>query len=112
MMFEYSFSLEGGEYGDSSMGLDRGMVGHKDSGRLRVTQQKNSQQLAKRAKGGQQQQKSNISASQGSGLQSSLIFTPVQGIELVNPNVQADKLKAANNKWFSNYSGFMSAAPK
>jgi U4/U6 small nuclear ribonucleoprotein PRP31 len=39
-----------------------------------------------------------------SGLQSCLAFTPLQGIELVNPRlndaVREDMLKKANNKWF------------
>ena len=54
-----------------------------------------------------------ISASSGqtNGLSSSLVFTPVQGLELVNPNAAAERVKAANNKWFNANSGFMSAAP-
>ena len=35
-----SFSLNEGEYGDRAMGLDRGMVGSKDSGRIRAPQKK------------------------------------------------------------------------
>ena len=56
---------------------------------------------------------SQISASSGqtNGLSSSLVFTPVQGLELVNPNAAAERVKAANNKWFNANSGFMSAAP-
>ena len=50
-----------------------------------------------------------------SGLVSSLAFTPVQGIELVNPKAAgmsaSDRVKEANNKWFNAQSGFMSAAP-
>ena len=56
---------------------------------------------------------SQASASGGhtNGLSSSLVFTPVQGLELVNPNAAAERVKAANNKWFNANSGFMSAAP-
>lgn len=46
------------------------------------------------------------------GLQSSLVFTPVQGIELVNPQAAAERVKQANAKWFSSNSGFLSAVPK
>ena len=35
-----SFSLNDGEYGDSAMGVDRGMVGSKDTGRIRAPQKK------------------------------------------------------------------------
>jgi U4/U6 small nuclear ribonucleoprotein PRP31 len=100
-----SFTVDAGEYGDSAMGFDVGMVGRKDTGKLRGAVKKESQ-LAKRAKKA-------ISASSGqtNGLSSSLVFTPVQGIELVNPNAAADRVKAANAKWFNNNSGFMSAAP-
>lgn len=103
-----SFSLDAGEYGDSSMGLDSGMLGRKDTGKIRVPQMKASQ-LAKK----QKKSISNISSGGGqiSGLASSLSFTPVQGMELINPNAAAEKVKAANNKWFNAHSGFMSAAP-
>ena len=37
-----SFSAIDGEYGDSAMGVDKGMVGSKDSGRLRAPQKKES----------------------------------------------------------------------
>ena len=35
-----SFSLNDGEYGDSAMGVDKGMVGSKDTGRIRAPQKK------------------------------------------------------------------------
>jgi U4/U6 small nuclear ribonucleoprotein PRP31 len=53
-----------------------------------------------------------VGAGATSGLSSSLVFTPVQGLELVNPNAAAERVKAANNKWFNTQSGFLSAAPK
>lgn len=44
------------------------------------------------------------------------IFPPFflcQGLELVNPNADAEKkVKEANKKWFDSSSGFMSAKPK
>ena len=101
-------SVNGGEYGDSAMGEDTGMLGSKESGRIRAPQMKESKiPLAKK-------QKKAISVASGAtnGLSSSLVFTPVQGLELVNPNAAADRIREVNNKWFNNQSGFISAAPK
>ena len=53
-----------------------------------------------------------VASGQTNGLSSSLAFTTVQGLELVNPNAAADRVKEANNKWFNAHSGFLSAAPK
>jgi len=50
--------------------------------------------------------------SNDNGMASSLAFTPVQGIELVNPTSQAEKVKQANASWFNSSSGFLSAMPK
>jgi U4/U6 small nuclear ribonucleoprotein PRP31 len=42
---------------------------------------------------------------ESSGLQSSLSFTPLQGIELINPSLndaaRANLVKSANDKWFA-----------
>ncbi|KAJ1432983.1 hypothetical protein B484DRAFT_447461 [Ochromonadaceae sp. CCMP2298] len=101
-----SFTLDGGEYGDSAMGVDQGMVGSKDSGRVRGVQAQESKGLKKQKKA------VSIAAGQSNGFSSSLAFTPVQGIQLVNPNAAAERVREANNKWFSARSGFLSAAPK
>ena len=129
------------EYGDSAMGVDTGMLGSKESGRLRAPARKDQKVgLSKR------QKTSMAGASSGAtnGLSSSLVFTPVQvrpwpacpwpgnasmplfwltsrhtnplftsvqGLELVNPNAAADRVKLANQKWFNANSGFLSAAP-
>lgn len=50
-----------------------------------------------------------------SGMASSLVFTPTQGLELHNPLAMEErkrKLEEANKSWFDNASGFMSARPK
>lgn len=47
-----------------------------------------------------------------SGLASSMIFTPVQGMELVNPDASKERIKEANRKWFADHAGFQSAIPK
>lgn len=42
-----------------------------------------------------------------------VFFLYSQGLELVNPNADAEKkVKEANKKWFDSSSGFMSAKPK
>jgi U4/U6 small nuclear ribonucleoprotein PRP31 len=46
-----------------------------------------------------------------SGLSSSLAFTPIQGIELANPNqaTQDDRMRDGTESYFSEYSGFRSS---
>jgi U4/U6 small nuclear ribonucleoprotein PRP31 len=99
------FSSTEGEYGDSAMGVDLGLVGASDSGKLRGPQKKEVKLLKK-------QKTITMSSGQTNGLSSSLVFTPVQGLELINPNAAAEKVKEANQKWFNANSGFLSAAPK
>lgn len=56
-----------------------------------------------------------MSSGATNGMASSLVFTPTQGIELVNPlalQERQQKLEEANKKWFSQASGFASARPK
>jgi U4/U6 small nuclear ribonucleoprotein PRP31 len=48
---------------------------------------------------------------QTDGLSTSLIFTPVQGMELADPNAIKKKVAEANSKWFGANSGFASAMP-
>ncbi|KIM33323.1 hypothetical protein M408DRAFT_326083 [Serendipita vermifera MAFF 305830] len=40
-------------------------------------------------------------SSQVAGTSTSLVFTPVQGFELTNPTLAAQRVKAANEKWFA-----------
>lgn len=97
----------GGEYGDDSMGLDFGLLG-KEGGHLRATQKKEKQ-----AKVSQKRRKMiQMSSGATNGLSSSLVFTPVQGIELANPEMMGARVDAANAKWFSEASGFQSALPQ
>lgn len=101
------FSSMQDEYGDSAMGVDTGLVGTKDSGRLRAPQEKKVKLLSnKKAK------TVNAGSSGGTnGLSSTLVFSTVQGMELMNPSAAADRVKEANSKWFNTSSGFLSAAP-
>ena len=105
------------EYGDAAMGLTLGSLGKEGSGRLRqMTSQRQKKMARKEAK---QQKKvagggsyGGGSASTTSGLSSSLAFTPVQGLELQNPNAAADRVRAANAKYFGANGGFSSVKPK
>jgi U4/U6 small nuclear ribonucleoprotein PRP31 len=47
-----------------------------------------------------------------SGLASSMVFTPVQGMELVDPEARTKRVADANKMWFSKDAGFQSAIPK
>eukprot|EP00981_Chlorochromonas_danica_P008581 scaffold2237_cov175-Ochromonas_danica.AAC.3 len=102
-----SFDMEGNEYGDSAMGVENVLAGLKDSQKLRAPRKVESQFLKKAKKA-----VTTASSGQTSGLSSSLVFTPVQGLELVNPNAAAQRVQEANQKWFSAASGFLSAKPK
>jgi len=112
-----TFSVEGGgEYGDSAMGFDNssltGIGGKADTGKLRAPQaKKNELHLSKRMK-----KALTASAGQVNGLASSIVQTNSGGFELARPTVAAaaERVKAANDKWFSANAGFMSvaAAPK
>ena len=105
-----SFSTTGGEYSDSAMGWDLGMVGSKDTGKIRAIAQKDNKiQLSKK----QKKQLSAHSNHTTNGLQST-VFTPIagvgEGLELRRIE-QAKKVEEANAKWFNNNSGFLSALP-
>ena len=97
----------GAEYGDDSMGLDFGLLG-KEGGKMRANTKKEKQVKVS------QKRRKMIQMSSGAtnGLSSSLVFTPVQGIELANPDVNDAKVAAANEKWFAQSSGFQSALPQ
>ncbi|KAL7747380.1 U4/U6-U5 snRNP complex subunit prp31 [Sorochytrium milnesiophthora] len=46
-----------------------------------------------------------------SGTATSLSFTPVQGLEFVDPSAQAQRVKDANDRWFNKSLGFASVLP-
>lgn len=101
-------STTDGEYGDSAMGVTLGMVGLKDSGKLRSVQAKQVKGLLSKK---QKKALSMSSSSNTSGLSSSVVFNSSQGLELVNPNAAAERVAEANKKWFSEKSGFLSSLP-
>ncbi|GAB4824063.1 hypothetical protein N2152v2_011109 [Parachlorella kessleri] len=99
--------------GEDTIGL--GVIGKEGSGRLRALAVQQRQKLsAKAAKkfgtGGPGTKTYGGAGTATSGLTSSLAFTPIQGIELVNPNQaqQEDKPKEGTESYFSEYSGFRS----
>ena len=78
------FGEEEDTAGDGMLGV--GMLGRaQQTGKVRVSA-KDQKLLAEKNK----KQRTAGSSGSTNGLASSLAFTPVQGIELVNPNVQAD----------------------
>lgn len=93
------------EYGDDSMGLDVGLLTSQDKGGAMLRAPKVVEKKITKRKMVQ------MSSGTTNGLSSSLVFTPVQGIELANPSLNSERVKAANDKWFSDTSGFQSALP-
>eukprot|EP01029_Cantina_marsupialis_P006661 TRINITY_DN17347_c1_g4_i1.p1 TRINITY_DN17347_c1_g4~~TRINITY_DN17347_c1_g4_i1.p1 ORF type:complete len:501 (-),score=148.37 TRINITY_DN17347_c1_g4_i1:153-1655(-) len=91
------------EYGDSCMGRTTGLLGKGGSGQLRVARKKSKlgdrmARLQKKALSG------NTNNSHG-GLSTSLAMTPIQGLELINPE-SLKQAQASNSRYFSETSGF------
>nr|CCA22653.1 U4/U6 small nuclear ribonucleoprotein Prp31 putativ [Albugo laibachii Nc14] len=102
-----SFATADEEYGDNAMGITAGRLGQEGSGNLRILR-KEQKQMAKKLKAA-----SFAAAKQPlSGLSSSLAFTPVQGIELMNPEAASARVREANKKYFSAESGFVSVVKR
>ena len=110
------------EFIDGEDVIGMGMIGKEGNGRLRAVAAQQRQKLsAKAAKkfGLQAGAGGTVSGIATSGLTSSLAFTPIQGIELVNPAaaaasgrgnpLQQDAMKDGTESYFSEYSGFRSS---
>mmetsp|Transcript_6898 Transcript_6898/g.9731 ORF Transcript_6898/g.9731 Transcript_6898/m.9731 type:complete len:188 (+) Transcript_6898:208-771(+) len=118
-----AFSVQTGEYADDAMGLTMGMLDTQEGGgnvrrttEKRKMRQANTKASRKRAAAMQQvaaggSRGAAAASSSSSGLVSSMVFTPVQGLELVNPDANKDRVAEANRKWFSENAGFQSAIP-
>ncbi|KAG7393631.1 U4/U6 small nuclear ribonucleoprotein Prp31 [Phytophthora pseudosyringae] len=109
-MNRQSFATADEEYGDNAMGITSGRLGQEGSGNLRILR-KEQKQSSKKLRA------ANFAASSASkpplsGLASSLAFTPVQGIELMNPEAAKARVAEANKKYFSAASGFVSVVKK
>ena len=113
-----AFSAKAGEYGDDAMGLTRGLLDTEDvtlGGNVRrQTEKRKMKQANTKAsrKRAAQQEAAAKRHSQSNGLASTVTFTPLQGMELVNPDAQKERVRQANKKWFAENAGFQSALPK
>lgn len=94
------FGNSTGEYGDTAMGFDFGSLNQEGNGNIRIL--KKEQKIIKK--------KSFGLSGKSSGFSSSFAITPVQGLELKNPDYKSDANK--KEKYFSSTSGFSSVAPK
>ncbi|KAL0030988.1 hypothetical protein WJX79_007092 [Trebouxia sp. C0005] len=104
------------EYIDGEDTIGLGTLGKEGSGRLRIQAQQQKQKLtAKSQKKFGKRLYGSAGGTATSGLSSSLAFTPVQGIELTNPLLQAqqeDAQRSGTESYFSEYSGFRSIKGK
>jgi len=105
-----AFSVEAGEYGDDAMGITLGMLDTKEGGAMRNTTEKRKMRQANTK--ASRKRAAQMSAGVADGLASSVVFTPTQGMELVNPDANKERVRKANEKWFSDKSGFQSALPR
>jgi len=88
---------------DETRGL--GMVG-SSSGRIRASagEKRSAAKMSKMNKNrlaALRGQSGSGSGSGNSGLASSLVFTPVQGLELIDPSMQKKRVEEANARWFA-----------
>jgi len=96
------------EVTDDFTGEGYGMLGVAGGGRLAVkkeNKQKLSQKLSRKTQA--KLRRVRTASSGTSGIASSIAFTPVQGIELVDRDALDKKAQITQNKYFSNTSGFI-----
>jgi U4/U6 small nuclear ribonucleoprotein PRP31 len=99
----------------TEIGFSVGNVGKSGSGKVRaaVADSKTLATVSKRLqrKIEKQQQvyggRSTVRGRETSGTASSVAFTPLQGLEIVNPQAAEKRIQEANEKYFSNVGGFM-----
>ncbi|GLH02793.1 hypothetical protein R5R35_012874 [Gryllus longicercus] len=96
------------------LGYTRGTIGKAGTGRIRLPQidEKTKVRISKTLQKNLQKQQqvwggSTTVRKQVSGTASSVAFTPLQGLEIVNPQAAEKKVNEANAKYFSNTSGFL-----
>ncbi|KAL7305213.1 hypothetical protein TKK_0002599 [Trichogramma kaykai] len=95
------------------LGYTRGTIGKAGTGRIRLpqidekTKVRISKTLQKNLQKQQQWGGSTTVKKQVSGTASSIAFTPLQGLEIVNPQAAEKKVNEANAKYFSNTAGFL-----
>jgi U4/U6 small nuclear ribonucleoprotein PRP31 len=114
-----AFSAQSGEYGDDAMGLTLGLLDTADltaGGALRknaTVAEKKKMKYANTRESRKRMDAMNNAANKKntSGMASSMVFTPVQGMELINPDASKVRVKEANRMWFHENAGFQSAKP-
>jgi U4/U6 small nuclear ribonucleoprotein PRP31 len=95
------------------LGYNRGMLGKSGTGKIRMAQvdEKTKVRISKTLQRNLQKQQvyggSTTIKKQISGTASSVAFTPLQGLEIVNPGAAEKKVNEANAKYFSNSSSFI-----
>ncbi|KAL1494738.1 hypothetical protein ABEB36_010286 [Hypothenemus hampei] len=95
------------------LGYTRGTIGKAGTGRIRLPQvdEKTKVRISKTLQKNLQKQQiwggSTTVKKQISGTASSVAFTPLQGLEIVNPQAAETNISEANAKYFSNTSGFL-----
>lgn len=109
----YLFSQIDEDAYQEDLGYSRGTIGRTGTGRIRLPQvdEKTKVRISKTLQKNLQKQQvyggSTTVRKQISGTASSVAFTPLQGLEIVNPQA-AERPNAGNAKYFSNTSGFLS----
>ena len=98
-----AFLVESGEYGDDAIGLTLGMLDSKEGGVMCNTVKKKKMRYANTK--ASRKKAVQMSSRGTSGLASSIVFTPAQGLELVNPDANREHVRQANAKFFSENAG-------
>jgi len=101
------------------LGFTTGQMGRSGTGKIRAptVDEKTKVRISKTLHKNLQRQQQTYGGSttvkrQVSGTASSVAFTPLQGLEIVNPQAAETRVNEANAKYFSNTSGFFSVRPK
>jgi len=95
------------------LGYNRGQLGKSGTGKVRSTQidEKTKVRISKTLQRNLQKQQvyggSTTIKKQISGTASSVAFTPLQGLEIMNPRAAEKKVNEANAKYFSNTGSFI-----
>lgn len=88
------------------MGIGVGMTQGNQSNNQRNTKAAKEKLQAQQMKSAKRQRQAAAAGARDSGLTSSLAFTPVQGIELANPNREAKKPAEVGEKYFATGAAF------
>ncbi|CAG7734961.1 unnamed protein product, partial [Allacma fusca] len=95
------------------LGYNRGQMGKTGSGKVRMAQvdEKTKVRISKTLQRNLQKQQvyggSTTIKKQISGTASSVAFTPLQGLEIVNPSAAEKRVNEANAKYFSKSGSFI-----